>query len=434
MTDEKKKLVSMIAKAYRGDESAIHKTLQDSAVNLLQKLACETPSDVYGAVSSNPDKADAEWWSLLQTGDVKDNLIIWARTKSLWRACQAYVIKDAGTSSLPTSTNTESFLDPVDATELDRAWLHRYTAPIDVMMMPEDRFKGKVYKEFKSKLPTHIKINKVRSLCMSHKPDDSTSQQLAPNIELRLKDGGEVVIRDIHDYFEGLRILSNAYSFCGNYKQLGQDNKEIDFSPKAVNDDYVNGSYRAANRLDGTEHIKLSWLRGNDHKTRGIMISLMRRGWIQGKALTQARLETAVDWRIGASGHKVVDIDIDDDRPPPKRQRTRARRNRDSLRRNNNDRRGQQTQRPRSPPRRSTRDSRGGGGKGGDKGGKGSNRADPVKTGIHHDGKAICKGYNDGRCITKENQCKHKQLHVCDVLANGSKVCGSRSHTRKNHR
>ena len=67
MTDEKRKLVSMIAKAFRGDESTTHKALQDKAVALLSTLSCETPSDVYGAVSSGMDKADEEWWTLLQT-------------------------------------------------------------------------------------------------------------------------------------------------------------------------------------------------------------------------------------------------------------------------------------------------------------------------------------------------------------------------------
>ena len=57
-----------------------------------------------------------------------------------------------------------------------------------------------------------------------------------------------------------------------------------------------------------------------------------------------------------------------------------------------------------------------------------------VKTGLHFNGREVCKPHNDPRgCTREESQCPNKRAHVCDALNEGGKVCGSMAHTRSQH-
>ena len=86
----------------------------------------------------------------------------------------------------------------------------------------------------------------------------------------------------------------------------------VKFSPTHVNNDYVDEAFRVANLLRCSEADRLAWLRRNDQATMASMISLMRRGWSQGEALTQAKLEKAVDWRVsGQAQAQEEDEDLD---------------------------------------------------------------------------------------------------------------------------
>ena len=408
MADDSKKLASFTAKAFRGEKGGDFKVKQDAFVKFLADTAVSSPEDFYGMVSSKEDLADDQLLKLLNGCDqTKDDAIMWARAKTLWRTCKQYVVKQ---EAPVVTADVDAPLDAVDAAELEKRYLDDYKIPMHIMLTPEDRLKGRVYREFKSKLHTLVKVEKCRSLFMAHRPDASKVETITDALELRIKDGGVVLIRNHCDYFEGMRIRSNLYNWCGNWMTTAQDGMtHVKFSPPQVNNDYVDEAFRASNLLECDDDARLAWLRRNDQATMAAMISLMRRGWTQGEALTQAKLEKAVEWRVS----KQAQMQEEDEEGETYKKFRRPR-----------------------PPRqpygggKGDRESRKGGGKGKNKRVLQTNF---IKTATHSKGKPICKGYNDGRCKVAEGQCPKKMVHVCDALI-GGKVCGSKSHTREYHK
>ena len=416
MAEEQRKFAALITKAFRGDKGGDNASKEQAFAAFAKSVSVETIEDWYGIVSSVEATADDELWKLLQGFErtAKDN-IIWARAKTLWRSCKTYVAKAESPS---TAADINAPLDDVDAEELEKKYLDEYKIPLHIMLTPDDRLKGRVYREFKTKQHTVVKPEKCRSLFMAHRPEGGKTEEIADGLELRIKDSCTVVIRTHCDYFEGMRIRANLYNWCGNWIVLAQDGKtHVKFSPPHINNDYVDESFRACNLLECSDASRLAWLRRNDQATMAAMVSLMRRGWSQGEALTQAKLEKAVDWRVSRQAQAQEEDEVRyvkpprPTRPPP---RTRPRSNPNNFRK--------LERRSRTPPRdrhypREAQDI----------------KPTTRKTGTHHLGKPICKGYNDGRCKVPEHSCPRKQVHCCDFLING-KPCGSRSHNRQYHK
>ena len=68
-------------------------------------------------------------------------------------------------------------------------------------------------------------------------------------------------------------------------------------------------------------------------------------------------------------------------------------------------------------------------GKGKKKGGGKGNKK--ILTGMSFKGKEVCKKFNDQRGCSRS--CPDNRLHSCDALNQQGQVCGSTSHSRKNH-
>ena len=114
--------------------------------------------------------------------------------------------------------------------------------------------------------------------------------------------------------------------------------------------------------------------------TRGTMTHYMRRSWPQSEALAQARREHSIDWRAMPSRRSRPNDEDEPSTPPAKRQRQ-------------------------------------------------------MRTGGHFQGREVCKPFNDARgCTKQEKLCPLGRIHVCDAIGDDGQICGSRAHSRAQHK
>ena len=397
----------------------------------LQDESIDSPSKFYGWVDK--DKADNEWWDIMKGVEGWNQggrpvRLIWSQIKEIWRATKT-LVEERSDKEL-TKEELEAPLDKTTNLSLDSAWDQRYGRGyfrISPYLHPGYGLLGKVYREFRRTQPTVIRVSKVLSLFMLNKPDiDSEDKEVGEGLFYRVKTSGEVRIRNVPDYYEGLRILGNCYAKCGNYEVAGQDGKKVIFAPFDVNLDYADMALRSAFLTNKTPQQRLAWLTEQDHLTRGAMCSLILQGWSQGEALKQAIKEHAIEWKISTMRTEQQLVDERDTRfsiwPGAKR-----------------------------PPKGKGKGDKGKGrrtggvyqeSKGASKGKGDRNKVRKDKFAkvtpphcTHYFGKPICKGFNDGRCTAKgEWDCPKRQQHVCDVRLPNGQACGSKEHNRYGHR
>ena len=428
ISSEKDQLVGLISRTIDPGKSKSLKETFDAFIVMMNKKSVVTPSDFYGYV--NNAKADEEWWNILQEEPkFRDDRLVWAKVKEIWRATETLV--KAGKDKEMTKEELEAPLDKATVLSLNTAWDDRYgngSFKISPYLHPSDSLMGKIYREYKRNQPTIIKVKKALSLFMMHKPDDGDELEVGGGLYYRVQQTGEVKIRNVPDYYEGLRILAYGQAKAGNFVVTSnQTGRKVVYAPLDTNLDYADMGLRAAFLTNKDPLERLDWLQEQDHLTRGAMCALMRQGWTQGEALTQAIKEHGIEWKISTL------------RIPQQLTGEADRRTWTGGKGNGN-----------------------GGGKGkwvsyGDKGkGKGQGKGDQwgkgksdkwgskvkkplVKTTqqnfcSHFKGKEICKGFNDGRCKARsEKDCPKKQLHCCDVRLPNGKACGG-NHMRSQHR
>ena len=222
-----------------------------------------------------------------------------------------------------------------------------------------------------------------------------------------MKQTGEVHLRNVVDYYEGLRILGYAHAKAGNYPiQSKTGPGKVTYAPLDVNLDYADMALRTAFLMDLPPPARLAWLEQIDNTTRGTAMGYMRQGWPQGEALVLACKEHQVEWKMGTS--KVAQQMLAEVTGAGK----------GKGKKNNKEEKGDGTGKVRKNGKfeKVKRDTKGKG------------------TGKQWKGKDICKRFNDRGCSTGPNEpCPFDRMHVCDVILPNKKVCGG-AHTRADHK
>lgn len=405
------------------------KAIHDAFVKLCEDSGIDTLTILYGYVDQA--KPDEEWWKVLQgKHGLHENRLAWSKVKEVWRASKVLIEEKKGTAL--TKDELEAPLDTDTTNALNSNWDGRYgqgALVISPYLHPSYGLMGKIYREFKRNQPTVIKINKVISLFMHNKPAEDDDKQVAEGLYYRVKSSGEVKIRNVPDYYEGMRILANGYARAGNYfVTSNQTQKQVVFAPLDTNLNYADMALRSAFLTYKAPDQRLEWLQELDHLTRGSMCALMLQGWSQGEALTQAIKEHGVEWKI--STLRIPQQMVDEQGGG-----------------NWQGGRGYGKGGERWKGYKGGGKVKKGNGKGGDKGGKGNGwktvskakwkknqHGDQPKHCTHYKGRQICKGYNDGRCKAwNEKDCPNKQAHVCDIRTPQGYACGA-AHPRSAHK
>ena len=428
ISTELDQLHNAVVKVMEPHKSKENKKKCEAMQKWLQDEKIDSPSRFYGWVDK--DKADDEWWNIMKSVDGwheggRPIRLVWSQIKEIWRATKT-LVEERSDKDL-TKEELEAPLDKTTNLSLDTAWDQKYgrgAFKISPYLHPGYALLGKVYREFRRNQPTVIKVSKVLSLFMLNKPDiDNEDKEVGEGLFYRVKTSGEVRIRNVADYYEGLRIIGNCYAKCGNYEVMGQEGKKVTFAPFDANLDYADMALRSSFLTNKTPQQRLAWLTEQDHLTRGAMCSLMLQGWSQGEALKQAIKEHAIEWKISTMRTEQQLVDE----------------------------RGTRLWGAKNPAKGRGKGDRGKGrrmgnayqeNKGAGKGGKGEKVRKTITKNkttqahcTHYYGKPICKGYNDGRCSAKSDwECPKRQLHVCDVKLPNGLACGSRDHNRYTHK
>ena len=434
ISTELDQLHNAVVKVMEPHKTSDNKRTCEKMKQWLKDEGIDSPSKFYGWVDK--DKADNEWWDIMKGVDGwnesgRPMRLLWSQIKEIWRATKT-LVEERSDKEL-TKEELEAPLDKVTNLSLDTSWDQRYgkgAFRISPYLHPGYGLLGKIYREFRRNQPTVVRVSKILSLFMLNKPDiDNEDKEVGEGLFYRVKTSGEVKIRNVADYYEGLRILGNCYAKCGNYEVIGQEGKKVVFAPFDANLNYADMALRSAFLTNKTPQQRLAWLIEQDHLTRGAMCALMLQGWSQGEALNQAIKEHAIEWKISTMRTEQQLVD------------ERATRSWGGAKGSAMAYKGTgKGKGERGKGRRSAgayQEYKGSGK--GDRGDKVRKTITKTKTApphcTHYFGKPICKGYNDGRCKAKnEWECPKRHLHVCDVRLPNGQACGSKDHNRFGHR
>ena len=347
---------------------------------LIAEKSMESVSDFYGYFTSKGYEEEIDL--LLQTNDTfKDKQIITSRLRAAWRAADHLEKERKAEKSQVGPTNQELDLPLSDSVkdELDKAWTIRYNIEVHLRLMPPASLVARKYREIKKNAHEVDDIRRVRSLFLTTKPQETRREALGKNLIVETGEQLDVVIRGCIDYYWGVRILATAWAKAGNHQvdSVQRKGEKIQYSDLSENLDYADDCLRYSSEKSLPASEALRWLEEIDSLTRATMTHYMRRGWPQVEALGQARREHAIDWRA----------------VPSKRSRS-----------------------PETPQAL-------------------DRNPKVVKTAGHLNGKEICKPFNDARgCAKSPQQCPLQRLHVCDAVGADGVLCGSKTHSRAQHR
>ena len=377
-SEELKQLKSVFkqAKLPEAIQKWLHGKIEDGG------LGMESWQDFYGYVKA-ADFED-ELQTLLQTKDeFKDNPLFLSRLRAAWRLCESLEKEAVARKTSPSTTQEQLDLPLSDDVkeELETAWDNRYHLTLDVKIHPADTLVARKFREIRKNSHEVDNVRKVKTLFHTSKPSDKQRTQIGEAVVETGKEV-EVQVRRVVDYYFGLRTLAYAQAKAGNHLVDSKihPGQKVNYADLSEYLDYADSCLRNTAEKGLNESESLLWMEEMDSLTRGTMVSYMRRGWPQCEALKQARREHMIDWRV----------------QPRKRGRSE------------------------SPPKER----------------KPKVAATVMtKTGLHFNGREVCKPHNDPRgCTRKESQCPNKRAHVCDVLKDDGKVCGSATHTRSEHK
>ena len=289
--------------------------------------------------------------------------------------------------------------------QLKADWTKRYGEGAfepHMHLVPSDQLLARLYREFQKGTPTIIPVEKSKSAFVAGQPRTEESVPVGRNVSLHLNESRDPQVRSIVDYYWCLRILAYAVARTGNYqvKDPNDGTKMILYAPLSTNLDYADEALRKALTHNQDQQKATGWRRERDLLTRGIMVAHIRSGMPQGLALTQALLDTKLDWQTGGKGAGKQNAWAQVGDPPTKRFRSAE---------SDNDWGAHQQRQERAPPKKKGE-------------GKGKAKDDD-----------ICRAFNEPRgCTKKEADCPTHRRHVCNVRTNG-RVCGKGNHSAKTH-
>ena len=261
---------------------------------------------------------------------------------------------------------------------------------MSIYLRPADGSLAKTWSETQRNEHTVHPVKKIKSIFQATLPGSEESIPLKPGVTMEFDKEATMEPTSVVEYYALMRTLAYAYIYCGSHEveSTRDPKKKVVYCPFDVNIDYADEALRYADARTGSPEEKMQWLQKRDQATRGVMVGYMRRGWSQGEALTQARLELQIEWKLVVPATQIGSL----------RDRSRS-------------------------PKRTTR------------------YASPVKTPRahnqrqslvdYHHNTLICKPHNDSRgCTLQERDCPNQKAHVCDIDV-GGKACGSKKHNRQ---
>ena len=212
--------------------------------------------------------------------------------------------------------------------QLQRDWDATYNITLDARLEPSDSLRGRIWREFSKRTLSVIEIKRVKSLLAQSAPNSSETVKLQDTsrgaLSLSFAKDPDTPVKDIISYYWGLRILVNAWSFCGNFAAKGPDGRESRFFSLSEGLDYADACLRDAMQYG---QGSVAWLYHNDMLTRGKMASKVRRGALAGTALKEALSECYLEWRAPSTGsmqdrtpekRRISDVESLSPPPPPK--------------------------------------------------------------------------------------------------------------------
>ena len=335
-----------------------------------------------------------------------------SRIRQAWTTAMSAFGKAKEGATAVLDADLDAPLSDQTATDLKAAWEKSYAGlEWSIRLTPADALVARLWRQLQRKLITAMAVEKVKALVHSSMPSNKFEFAMG---DARMEVGADksLVIRNVTQYYFGLRILGHGMAYAGNWDHPSKlyPGTMVKMCPLGVNMEYADEALRYAMLWDGSPHVVLQMLRERDIATRSHMVQLMRRDYPQGEALREAMKELKQDWKSAHVSHKIKEEDdLAPDHPAPVDRR-----------------------RSRTPPRRTGQGKNGGqGGNHGNGGGKNDGGGSAVRTASTYQGKQICKRYNDNRGC-KDKKCPNR--HVCDVIRPSGQPCGSTKHKRDQHR
>lgn len=311
--------------------------------------------------------------------ELKESRLVLARFKSAYRAGMD-ALQATKQVSIGTSEDLEQPIPEGKLSQLQRDWDQTYRITLDAHLEPSDALKGRVWREFSKRSLSVIEVKRVKSLLAQSTPSSSETVKLQDTsrgaLSLSFARETDAPIKDVVSYYFALRVLMNAWAFCGNFMAKGVNGTESKFFRLAEGLDYADGCLRDAMSYG---HGSVAWLFHNDMMTRGKVASKVRRGYLAGHALRESLAECHLEWRAPSPTAMV-------ERLGEKRKASEIE--------------GGAVPSPSKGSRLQT--------------------ITMLKGGLK-----VCKAFNDARGC-RDRKCPH--AHVCDV-----KGCGSKDHNRLNH-
>ena len=366
------------------------------------------------------DKKEEIKGSILQGTAVENDSSVLAKLKMAWR--QAEAIVERGIKRTSEGLSEECHDEPLDSgiivtvnEEFKRAygWTR---LPLDRLL--SDNLFGRVYREFQCGKLTLMPVLKVKSAASSQHRAPSQRRKLGEDLALVFAASAEdedAACGSLLVFCDLLEILVSSWALAGAHKVTYQNNSvRFVYWPDA--DGYLKHIKSTATPLliPYTESSVLAYVLAVEEMFRMKAISLVRG---DDEVPFGIALSSVID-RYGSYWDHKKDL---------------------LVKRN-----------PRQPVDAGSSSSaydNGKGGKGG-KNPKGGGKADTrVKLEPRQEDGAfkknwqtyrydsqnnvICSAYNDNRGC--KQSCPWKQTHCCDVLLSNNKICGSRSHGRRQH-
>ena len=336
-------------------------------------LGLENLSDFCNLVTVSGYESELDTVILSACDDTKaapNKALLLARLRAAWRAARASILKlEARQKTGQAVDDIDDPLDPATQDSLLDAWRKRYNLELPVHMAPSDTLLGRVWREMQRGTVTVIGIDKVRSLFAANRPQKDRFLDLGTaKLQLR-QDEDNRAAQSVAEYYQRLRVLSNAYSIAGTFKVDSKQTPgtKVFMAPLGVLLDYCDAVLRHATDSQAT----VDWLKVRDEQCRARVVELARQQWPLGEAFAKAYQEQELMWQ-----------------QPPSRKRVEP----------------DMYAKPESPPSHKK-----------------------PKTAKEFRGSAFCKRWNDQRGCNKED-CQ--DIHGCDILLANERPCNSTNHTR----
>ena len=374
--------------------------------------------------SSSPDAVrEAVDGAINAIPALKDNKIIQGRVMSaveVGRAAMSLSLS-ASPGSLGSTDDEEKALDDSTVKALDADWDNRYHFEFDPFVDPADSLKAKIYREFRKRSANAPPARKCKSVMVAKLPETSDVVNLPGNVKLSLDAQRDLKLEDIVSYFFAITTLTNAWAWSGNYltdSKIHKDSSGVHLRVMMMPFHSAVAYAQFCLRMVLTYGASsVRWLQQRDEATRSRMAANIRRGYPASEALERALEETHQDWRSRSMNSLPEDVPLENSRANSYGGSPGGDKRGDKRRDKRVDPPVRESPKKRARPASSSgaKDSH-----------SGVRTVSMIKGGLR-----LCKPYNDNRGCQNAS-CK--DVHECDVQMEHGRHCGSKEHSRQNHR